>query len=630
MKLFNHKPFFRAGLAATVMLSTVAAAYASPSMDFAYAEANNGTNFFGLSNTLGDFTASFCATKFDAKDLTPFVGNRISHLTVYSPTNEITNEQPDIELFIYVDDISGNPDYSQKARISRTQKTSNLIKLDSPMEIEAGKSYYVGYRLEVPSLPFYYIPVDLISAAPERCISAVIHTDGYPDAWDFIGDEYGSLCIGLTITGDKLPNNWAAITSASYPSYIAPSATGSFELTVENKGISPIESVTVSSKCSDGSSPELTGFPEKPISVGESATVKFEGLKFNAEGYYEITSVITKVNGKQARDNASVSGSVMVYNGGYQRQMVVEEAGGAWCQWCPAGIVMMDNIRKNYPENFNLISVHQGDDLDLPAYYPFLKKYFTDFPASIFNRVVKYNPALGHSEEYTREFVKSLYDHYMSYPAVGKVDFSFKPTPDGKTIKVSAEAEFALDLDRQYLLSFVLTEDNVGPYTQANAYHTGDYGVMGGWENLDSYTSCVYNDVPKDIVGFPGIEGSLPSSVRKGQKYAYSCNLSLSRVTGGNWRVIAMLTDAATGEIVNSSQVLSDTYKSSINDAIDDGQDNDVRISVSNGVLSVEGANEVAVYSAGGQLVSTSPVVNLPRGLYIVHAGNYVHKVVMK
>ena len=94
--------------------------------------------------------------------------------------------------------------------------------------------------------------------------------------------------------------------------------------------------------------------------------------------------------------------------------------------------------------------------------------------------------------------------------------------------------------------------------------------------------------------------------------------------------MIAMLTDAATGEIVNSSQVLSDTYKSSINDAIDDGQDNDVRISVSNGVLSVEGANDVAVYSAGGQLVSTSPVVNLPRGLYIVHAGNYVHKVVMK
>lgn len=612
-------------------VSSSATGFASPSVEFAYATADGNTDFYGLSNLRDDNTVVFCATRFDAADLAPYVGNRISHLTVYSPTDDVSNPQTDIELFIYEDELSGNPDHVQRARISGIQKAANRIALADPVEIRSGKNYYVGYKLRIPYMPFYYMPVDLNAADPERCISGITYDDSYPANWDRLGKDYGSLCLGLTITGDRLPDNWGVISSAVYPSYLAPSAAGSFELTVENKGVAPVETMSVRTRLADGHEEEFEVSLDAPIPVASSAKVTVDGLRFNAEGCYEISSEISRINGKEARPNPAAPGTVMVFSEGFQRQVVIEEAGGSWCQWCPAGMVMLDNIRKDYPENFNCISIHQGDALDLKAYYPFLARYFSYFPASIINRTEQYDPAMGHSEEYTRDFVKSVYDRYMSYPALGKVGFSFTPTPDGKKIKISAQVEFALDLDRQYLLSFVLTEDNVGPYLQTNAYYTGDYGVMGGWENRDFQSECMYNDVARELLGFPGIDGSLPSSVRKGQKYSYDCTMSLSRVTGSDWRVVALLTDASTGEIVNSAQVLSDTYSfSSVRDILNDEGNGHVGIEVVDGTLSVTGASRVAVYSINGELVSSAAVSVLPQGLYIVRADSVVRKIAVR
>ena len=55
-----------------------------------------------------------------------------------------------------------------------------------------------------------------------------------------------------------------------------------------------------------------------------------------------------------------------------------------------------------------------------------------------------------------------------------------------------------------------------------------------------------------------------------------------------------------------------------------------VKVAVNGGVISVTGAENVAIYNAAGALVSTSTQANVPAGLYIVKAGKNVQKVMVK
>lgn len=55
-----------------------------------------------------------------------------------------------------------------------------------------------------------------------------------------------------------------------------------------------------------------------------------------------------------------------------------------------------------------------------------------------------------------------------------------------------------------------------------------------------------------------------------------------------------------------------------------------VKVMVSTGVISVAGAEGVAIYNAAGALISTSAKANVPAGLYIVKAGKTVQKVVVR
>ena len=55
-----------------------------------------------------------------------------------------------------------------------------------------------------------------------------------------------------------------------------------------------------------------------------------------------------------------------------------------------------------------------------------------------------------------------------------------------------------------------------------------------------------------------------------------------------------------------------------------------VSIRTSNGQIVVEGAENVAIYSINGGLISNSATANVPSGLYIVKADNQAYKIIVK
>lgn len=46
----------------------------------------------------------------------------------------------------------------------------------------------------------------------------------------------------------------------------------------------------------------------------------------------------------------------------YPRRMVMEEATATWCGWCPQGIVAIDGLKRDFPDNFLAIAIHGNGD----------------------------------------------------------------------------------------------------------------------------------------------------------------------------------------------------------------------------------------------------------------------------
>ncbi len=47
------------------------------------------------------------------------------------------------------------------------------------------------------------------------------------------------------------------------------------------------------------------------------------------------------------------------------KKVVLEDFTGAWCQWCPEGTGVTEDLTKNKPNNFIAVAAHSGDDLEV-------------------------------------------------------------------------------------------------------------------------------------------------------------------------------------------------------------------------------------------------------------------------
>ena len=70
------------------------------------------------------------------------------------------------------------------------------------------------------------------------------------------------------------------------------------------------------------------------------------------------------------------------------------------------------------------------------------------------------------------------------------IDVESKLSADEKSVDVTAMVTPLIKkAGARYKLGFILTEDNVTGYSQANNFSGGSYGEMGGWENKGGWVS---------------------------------------------------------------------------------------------------------------------------------------------
>lgn len=231
----------------------------------------------------------------------------------------------------------------------------------------------------------------------------------------------------------------------------------------------------------------------------------------------------------------------------YPRRMVMEEATATWCGWCPQGIVAIDGLKRDFPDNFLAIAIHgNGDKM---AYVDEYGLQVNSYPSAFLNR---------QSTSVSYSWLKRQIEKAgLTTDKMVRID-SVTYVEADEAYKVYTTTRVANFLENAQLrLVYVVTEDSVGPYKQTNNF-AGESDEMGGFENLPTKVEMLYSDVARFIYpSCDGLEGSVPSTLEACKDYAYAANVSANFNCDdyGKLQLTVMLYDAATNTIVNADRV---------------------------------------------------------------------------
>ncbi len=415
---------------------------------------------------------------------------------------------------------------------------------------------------------------------------------------------------------------------------------------IANAAIEEITSIDVN--WSDGTNTYTQSMTDISIPFNSSMPFTHPDVFTIVDGESEIDVWVSNVNGMGDDDDTTNDASSLSISGvtpNPNKAVVVEEATGTWCPWCPRGEVFLQGMSDRYGKHFIGIAVHNQDPMVNADYDGALTSFpgFTGFPSVIHQRTEVLDPS-----EIEMPSVEDMLDNP---PAILTVGVAYDEST--RDLDVSVDINFMMDVSGEHRLAVILTEDGVtgtgAEWGQANNYSGGGFGPMGGYENLPSTVPAedmVYNHVGRELIGgYDGVMGSVPETAVAGDRHPYF--FETVTVDAGyntnNMHVIALLLDDD-GEVVNAvsstmeeaiAQGLAfpvsaeDVYRNDLADVFPNPASEKVNIELA---LATSSDVYVEVYNAVGQRVAANDygkmsgnniipfdVANFASGMYTIH-----------
>ena len=248
------------------------------------------------------------------------------------------------------------------------------------------------------------------------------------------------------------------------------------------------------------------------------------------------------------------------------KNIVFEEGTGTWCGWCPRGAVFMDSLENIHPDRAMLIAVHNADVMSNPEYDAAMSLLVSGYPSGLVDRKVNDVDPSTFITQYNNRIIAVV-------PCEVGVLSSYNLIDSILTVEVSGH--FAGDLEGDYRFNAAITEDGVtGPgdgtsadnldYDQTNYYsfQINNEPLVGAGHNWQLEpdpvlaTNMVFDHVARGILGtFKGVPGSLPSFITGGNTYTYTFSYQVpAGFNVNNMHAIGWISDASTGEILNSNR----------------------------------------------------------------------------
>ncbi len=484
------------------------------------------------------------AIRIPAEMLAPMKGNTISSIrfnTCY-------------QGYDYMFITTTGKDYlmKQDLNINDMNMDWNTVSLNTPFTI-TGEELFVGLG-RYGNISTSFATADTPSA-DGFYIRAMGSGEGlnpiYYEKFVNMTSEYPlNLPLRIIITGNNFPTD----IQVSNARVITTETPVKFTAKVTNRTAKTIQKFTIGWTL-DGKPQQNTTITTQ-LAGGKSKNITFELPSVKGKNH-TLEYTVTDIDGESDAVASNSSGAFsfqLPTTTTYPRVVVMEEGTGTWCGWCVRGIETIQRLNSEYPNNFIAIGIHNDDEMANWLNYEDVARRFASYPSSLINRQAIIDP------EYPvmREIVEYLKD---GAEAQIKANALFVSS-DSSAVRVTTETTFGFSDEGHgdYRIAYVVVEDQVGPYSQNNYYDSSvlspdDY--MYRWTQQPAKVDILFNDVARVIYSdADGVKGSIPAVIEEGKAYQhiYGFNLPKNIQNYKNIRIVTLLIDHTTGEIMNAAQ----------------------------------------------------------------------------
>ena len=561
---------------------------------------------YGKANTY--YTAY---TTFRADMLRPYVGARITKLRI-GVKHDATG------VYVYFKDDARNTANNYKEKITTLSAGWNELTLATPQEIVADKDIAIGYRASFTEADGLGYALGSSSDGSSVYVNS-------SSSWESLTG--GVFCIEAVVQGDNLPQNEVRISAVD--DRTAPYGTDSltFSGVVYNGGVNAVSSYELTYTL-DGQLATKTFTTDMPVNGQSPFSVT---LQRTAYGTLPVTFTITKVNGVDDpyMANNTTTARATFQDPEFRRRVLVEEATGLWCGWCPGAAYVLEEMKKEYGEWFNPVAVHWGDilepDTSLPYAYADLYSHFTGAPSCMVDRKINTTPTNDMWTIFRNE----------SVPVGAVLTTTCQWNADSTQLTVNADFYTAKDeADAQYNLVFHLLEDEVKgqddalgeAFPQHNYYARGQSGEssnLPGWIDRAAVTTdyvmmnLAIGAFPS-YAGTPVVRGTIAG--REHRQYSYTIDVPTHVVHAGknthlvnkrHLHVTSALVDVKSGYVINSFDARPEGQTAGIQSAAD--------------AFTVAGSR-YQLYTASGKLVGQGTIVRHLSDIRVPAHGTYLIK----
>lgn len=502
---------------------------------------------------------SFIATLTDGQ---------ITEISYYTgtQTDENVNKITQATVFI-ANALDGTYLYTQETTAPETAFTKVDVKLNEPFTIPTDKKVFVGVYFKLNSANNASIVVDEKSHSNDKGGWVGFRASSFAKwTWNNIASNYGFVTLGAKIKSSTFPKNSVSLLAIDGQPVVAVNEAFPFSFLMQNNGANNITEITL--EYGIEGEPAATAVLSVEGEWGINQSIVASVNEFTATvptKKSKVNVAVTAING-EPNTAADPSGSypitVVPAGTSIPQNVVIEEFTSISCVYCPVGYTAMEQIHAETDGSVIPVCVHVNmpgsDPMTAMSFGNVVNNYCTDgVPSSTINRTYSMYP--------TYDYLMSLIPSLKALPGVASVSAEAKLDKDSRTLTVDTETSFAFDYtdgDKNFVLAYAVTENQVGPYTQKNGYSGSTSQVPGGWQKKPGTVSLIYNDVARQLDTYKGITGSVPAQITAGEVYKYSHDVKLVQAINNldNINVVVYLLNLTDGSIANACLIKSATY----------------------------------------------------------------------
>jgi len=275
--------------------------------------------------------------------------------------------------------------------------------------------------------------------------------------------------------GQNYTNDVGAVGFKRFIKAIPPSAIDTPKVTVRNFG-NNVQTFPVTLTITPGSytsTQTVTG-----LAPGATYQVTFPQFTAPASGNI-VMKAYTALTGEQNASNDTIYNNYVATNNG--RNLLIEYCTGTWCQWCPCAKVRIMQFLTYYP-NTIVLAYHGGSTAD--PYQNFNGNNIITlfgmnaYPTGTLDRLYNPNGYCGYSS-----FVETSFMRYLNSPVSPVKIEIITQNYNASThiLNVTLKATALSNLTGQYLVNYVITEDNLVYTQQENTYCPGGASYVHHW-----------------------------------------------------------------------------------------------------------------------------------------------------